>query len=783
MKLKLTLLTMFFLGISWAVSAQRYTVHGYVKDAENGEALIGANVIIKGTTTGTVTNVYGFYSLSLPKDEYILVYSYMGFADIERKINLNSDQNITIELGLSTEEIEEVLVAAEAKNHNIMSTRIGVEKMDNKTIEKIPVLMGETDVIKALKLLPGVVSTSEMSSNLSVRGGAYDQNLILLDEANVYNGSHLLGLFSVFNNDAIKSVEMYKGVFPAQYGGRLSSLVDIRMKEGNSKKFRGAGSVGLLTSKLTLEAPVVKDKASVLLSARRTYIDLITGAASKFSSKAAKFPYFFHDYYLKTNYTINDKHRVYASGYFGRDAAKFDMSADNKQETVWGNYTGTLRWNYMISNRLFSNFTLITSNYDYLISVESKYGKDKERSMNLDWDAYIKDYSVKSDFNYFLNPENNVKFGAQATYHDFNVGNVKGNMDTMNFSFSIPKYYSMEYAAYISNIQNISEYFTLEYGLRGTMFQNFGKATVYGIKDYKVVDTTKYKKHETFNTYFGLAPRLTGTFIINDKNSIKAGYARTYQYLHVASNSNSGTPLDVWMPVSPYTKPLIGDQVTAGYFANFFDHKLNFSVEGYYKLMQNQIEFKEFSQPYFNQQVETDFRFGKGRAYGMEVLLKKPEGKFSGWVSYTLAKSERKIKDIQEKDWFPSPYDHRHNLSVVAMYDIFNRLSLSANWVFLSGKPFDAPSARWTYNGQIFPYYNGKNASRYPNYHRLDLGLEFKNKKKGRYESSWTFSVYNLYNRKNANLIYFEPQDDYTTQAYRFSMMQRIYAFSYNFKF
>jgi hypothetical protein len=315
------------------------------------------------------------------------------------------------------------------------------------------------------------------------------------------------------------------------------------------------------------------------------------------------------------------------------------------------------------------------------------------------------------------------------------------------------------------------------------MFQNIGAASVYKIEDYEITDTSNYKRNEIYKTYFGLEPRLSGSYILNQKNSVKAGYARTVQYLHVASNSNSGTPLDVWMPVTPYTKPQIADQVSVGYFSNLFEHKLNFSVETYYKTMQNQIEFREFSTPYFNPQIETDFRFGKGRAYGVEFMLKKPEGKFSGWVSYTLAKSERKTQDIQEKDWYPSSQDHRHNISVVGMYDMFERLSLSANWVFLSGQPFDAPSARWVYNGQIFPYYSGKNASRYPNYHRLDLGLEFKNKKKGRYESSWTVSVYNVYNQKNANLIYFQPENDNTTQAYRFSMMQRIYSFSYNFKF
>jgi hypothetical protein len=660
---------------------------------------------------------------------------------------------------------------------------MSVDKIDSKTIDKIPVLLGEADVIKALKMLPGVVSTSEMSSNLSVRGGAYDQNMIILDEANVYNASHLLGLFSVFNNDAVKNVEMYKGVFPAQYGGRLSSVIDVRLREGNAKQFTGVGSIGLLTSKLTLEAPIVKDKGSVLVSVRRTYLDLITKGLHKMNDKVGVVPYYFHDYYLKANYTLNDKHRIYASGYFGRDVSSFNLSDDNKQSIAWGNYTGTIRWNYMISKRLFANFTAITSNYDYLLESESKYGVDKEKSQKLSWDAFLKDYTLKSDFNYFLNPANNIKFGTQATYHDFNVGNIEGNIDTMFFKFRIPKYYSLEYAVYISNSQKINDQIMLEYGLRCSMFQNIGSATQYTLENYEVADTITHKKNDVFNTYFGLEPRFASTFIINPQNSIKAGYARTTQYLHVASNSNSGTPLDMWMPATPYVKPQYADQVTVGYFTNIFPNTLAISVESYYKKMNNQIEFKEFSQPYFNPQIESDFRFGQGRSYGLELMVKKPEGRFSGWASYTLAKSERKTKDIQEKDWYPSPYDHRHNISLVGMFDVTKRISLSANWVYLSGHPFNAPSARWVYGNNTYPYYNGKNESRYPNYHRLDLGVEIKTKKNGRYESSWSLSVYNLYNRKNANLVYFTPEKNNTTQAYQFSMLQRIYSFSYNFKF
>ena len=768
--------------ITSAVYGQQHTIHGYVKDQSNGEALIGATILLKNSHTGTVTNLYGFYSLSLKTGEYTLVYSYVGYTDVEKTLSLNKDINLVIELAPTTESIQEVVVTAEAKNQNIVSTDMGVEKLSSKTIEKIPVIFGEADVIKALKLMPGVVSTSEMSSNLSVRGGARDQNMILLDEASVYNASHLLGLFSVFNNDAIKTVEMYKGMIPSNYGGRISSVIDIRMKEGNMKKFSGIGSVGLLTSKLTLQAPIVKDKGSVLISGRRTYLDLLTKGLNKANNNVAEVPYYFYDFNIKGNYTLNEKHRVYLSGYFGRDVARYELSEDNIQNTLWGNYTGTLRWNYMINNRLFANVTFLVSNYNYLIESKSTYGKEK-KTQSFRWDAFLKDYSAKIDFSYYLNNNNSLKFGISSVYHDFNVGKVKGNIDTIKYDFQIPKYHSLEHAAYIGNVHKLTPKFTMEYGLRLSASQNIGKGTVYKTEDYEVTDTFEYKKNEIFNTYSGFEPRFSATYIINPKNSVKFGYSRTIQYIHIASNSNSGTPLDVWMPVSPNVKPQYADQVAAGFFRNFFDNKLETSVELYYKHMNNQIEFREFSNPYFNPQIEADFRFGVGRAYGAEFMVRKTEGKFTGWISYTLARSERKINDIQEKDWYPSPYDHRHNVSVVGMYDITPRLSVSANWVYLTGKPFDAPSARYEYGNLVLPYYVGKNASRYPDYHRLDFGLEWKNKPIKKFKSSWTFSVYNAYNRRNANMIYFEVDNTNNAQAFKYSLLQRIYSVSFNFNF
>jgi len=769
------------------LQAQKITLNGYVKDVENGEALIGANIVVKGTSTGAITNTYGYYSLSLKPGPYTIVYSYVGFSETEKKVNLQADQTHSIELTPSAEMLNEVVVKSEMKNNNIVSSKMGIEKLDSKTINKIPVLFGEADVIKTIKLLPGVVSTGELSSNISIRGGGRDQNMLLLDEATVYNNSHLLGLFSVFNNDAIKNVQLYKGIIPAQYGGRLASLIDVRMKEGNTKKFTGVGSIGLLTSRLTVEAPIVKDKGAILISGRRTYMDLFTRAMHKMSPERApnEIPLYFYDLNAKANYIINENNRLYLSGYFGRDVFNSSVGDDASMSTDWGNYTGTLRWNHIVNRKLFVNTSLIASKYDY--SLDSKLTlRDDEDEVHIEtsWIAWLKDYTLKSDFGYFLNPRNTIKFGISGTYHDFNVGDVSSLVDTSHYKFQIPKYYCYEWSAYLSNEQTF-EKFSLEYGLRASLFQNVGKAKYYTLEDYEVADTLTASGGKVYNQYWGLEPRFSVSYIINSSNSVKFGYARTNQYIQVASNSESGTPIDTWMPSSKNIKPQISDQVSLGYFMNLNENSIETSVEIYYKYMQNQIEFKEFAQTYLNEFIEEELRFGVGRAYGVEFMIKKQSGKLNGWVSYTYSRSERKIKDIQETGWYRSPYDVPHNLSVVANYDITKRLSLSGNFVLTSGKPFNAPTGRFEYGDEIGIYYGEKNSSRYPMYHRLDLGLEWKNKPHKRYNSSWTLSVYNVYNRKNATIIYFKNVKDnqYMTAAYRVSLLPIIPTIAYNFNF
>lgn len=778
------ILSLILLIITQNINSQPYTIHGYLRDRSNGEALIGANVYIKGTTKGVFSNAYGFYSFTLPAGKYTFIYSYIGYDDIEKDITLTGDIVMNIELQPHPKTIEEVVITAKGKNENITSSKMSTQKLDGTTIEKVPVLFGEADVIKTLKLLPGVVGTSEVGSNISVRGGARDQNMLLLDEATVYNASHLLGLFSVFNNDAIKSVELYKGIMPAQYGGRISSLIDIRMKEGNMKEFAGAGSVGLLTSRLTLETPIIKDKASLLVSGRRTYIDLLMkGLNALAPGQIPDIPVHFYDFNAKSNLIINDNNRLYLSGYFGRDVYKFEVGKNGRMSNSWGNYTGTMRWNHVFSKRLFSNFTFLASNYDYNIEVKNTYSKE-EKTIAFDWLAYLNDYSMKADFGYFLNPENTFRFGVVSTYHKFNVGEVSVQNDTFRYSFQIPKYNCIEWAGYISNEQKIGN-LTLDYGLRGTILQNIGEGKVYELEDYSIVDTLHYGKGETYNVYWGLEPRISLSYTIDERHSVKLGYAHTMQYVHVASNSEAGNPLEVWMPVGPNVKPQFADQVSIGYFRNFLDNVVRTSIETYYKYMQNQIEFKEFSEPYLNEFIDEEFRFGVGRAYGLELMIEKPEGRLSGWISYTLSRSERKIKDIQEKGWYLSPFDITHNTAIVGMYDATRRLSISANWIYLTGRPFSAPVARWEYGDMILPFYGGRNKSRYPSTHRLDLSVVLKNKPKKRYTSSWTFAVYNFYNQRNPNVIYFDNEEDthYNTQAYKISLLPRIISVSYNFNF
>ncbi len=769
---------------------QKVTISGHVKDKNNGEVLIGANIYEKGTSFGSSTNAYGFYSLTISSGKHTLIYSYMGYQVRKIKLNLTQDTTINMELAPRTKEIKEVVVSARKDNENVVSTDVSMEKLNSRTIKEIPVLMGEADMIKSLQLTPGVKSVGSMSSGMSIRGGARDQNLLLLDEAPVYNASHLSGLFSVFNNDAIKNVKLYKANIPARYGGRLSSLLDIRMNDGNSKKISGTGGIGLISSSLTVEGPIVKDKGSFIVSGRRTYMDVIVDLVRDVSKneEIQRFPVHFYDLNTKMNYEINENNRIFASGYFGRDVFAYSLGNGSSSNFDWGNYTTTLRWNHVFNQKLFSNFTFVASNYDYLLKNEFSIGEQDKKTFSFTYDAFVKDYSMKMDFNYYLNESNTIHFGGQSIFHDFNTGIVEGRQDTMEFQHKLPQIQSVESAIYLSNEQEINQDLKLKYGLRYSVLQNIGKATVNVVDDnYNVTGEKHYKAGEVYNTYHGLEPRVAMTYVFSEKHSVKASYSRTRQYMFVASNSRSGNPLDIWMSANPNIEPQYGDQYSSGYYRNFLDNKIETSLDIYYKTMRNQVAFKAFAEPQFNPDIEEDLRFGKGRAYGLELMLRKPDGRLNGWISYSYSRSERKITDIQEDDWFPSPYDRPHDLSIVAMYDISERVSFSANWTYKTGRPLNAPAARYEYGNLVLPYYPGRNQDRMPDYHRLDLSVTIAGEQKPskKFHGEWVISVYNAYARKNADALFFEQEnfDSYKTQATRVSYFTIFPSVSYKFKF
>ncbi len=770
---------LFLLGILLMASqlvAQKFTISGKVKDAANGEELIGATIFIKGLKTGTITNEYGYFSLSLDEGDYELEIDYLGFEAINQQLVLDKDYYFAFELTESSSELQEVEVTGERIDRNVKSNEMSNVKLQAKTIKKIPAFMGEVDLVKVIQLLPGVQSTSEGSSGFSVRGGSPDQNLILLDEATVYNASHLMGFFSVFNNDAIKDVKIYKGDIPAAHGGRLSSLLDVRMRDGNSKKIAVTGGIGSISSRLTIEGPIVKDKTTFLVSGRRTYADLFLRLSSNEDLKNNILN--FYDLNAKVNHTFNKKNRLYLSFYMGQD--KF---ANDFAKLYFGNRTTTMRWNHLFSDKLFFNFTFTNSVYNYNL------GTPEGNPNAFDWKSKMTDYGVRGDFTYFLNPQNTVKFGLEGTYHIFEPGSAKGLGEEALFTeFVQPKNYALDYAVYVSNEQKIGEKVQLKYGLRFSIFQNIGPGTIYNFDgNYDKIDSTVYPKGEVFNTYMGLEPRFGISYLLNDNSSIKANYSRTRQYMQLAQNSTAGTPLDIWFPASPNVKPQIADQVALGYFRNFNDNAIETSVEVYYKTMQNAIDFKDFAQVLLNEQLEGELRFGKAWSYGIEFLVRKNVGKFTGWVSYTYSKTERQFKGINKGNVYPAPYDKPHDVSIVMSYALNERLDLSANWVYATGQPATFPTGRAHYGNTIVPIYSDRNAYRMRDYHRLDISATWKKKQKEGSKFDWdiNLSIYNAYARHNTWSINFiqdenDPNVTYAEQTYLFSIIPAV---TFNFKF
>ncbi len=771
MKIKLTLVLL--VQCLFSLAQTKYTVSGIVKDKKSGESIIGAIVRVNELkTTGTATNEYGFYSLTLPAGTYTLTLESIGYKSETQQAVLDKDLKLNFLAEENTQELQAIEVSSTRSDAHVREAQAGVEKIDIKEINKIPVLMGERDLIKSMQLMPGIKSGGDGNAGFYVRGGGLDQNLILLDDAPVYNASHLLGFFSTFNSDAIKDATIYKGGMPAQYGGRLASVLDIKMNEGDNQQYHASGGIGIISSKLNIEGPIQKDRSSFLLSGRRTYADMLLRATgdSRFTDNSL----YFYDLNGKANYIISEKDKIYLSGYFGRDKLGFkDLFGFD-----WGNSTGTLRWNHLIKSKWFSNTSLIFNNYSYKINVNFGGNDISIRSM-------IRDWNFKEELQYFPNPRNSIKIGLNTIYHHIIPGELKAS-EASGLKFDQPdKRYSWENAVYVSNTWKATEKLNIIYGLRLSSFTVLGGGDFYTLNDAKqIVDTTTYKPGDFIKTYFNPEPRLSASYQVSKTASIKASYARTVQNLHMISNSTTASPTDKWIPNSNIVKPELSDQVSLGYFRNFYDNRYEFSVEGYYKDMQNQIDYKDGADVTKNV-VETELVFGKGRAYGLEFFLKKKTGRFTGWIGYTLSRTEKLIDQINADKWYPAKQDRKHDISVVAIYELTKKWSVSAAFVYYTGNAVTFPSGKYMVDDQVVFYYTERNGYRMPAYHRLDIGATYKLKERKRFSSELAFSIYNVYARENAYIINFQQNadDPSKTEAVQVALFKLVPSISYNFKF
>ncbi len=754
----------------------KYTISGYVKDVKSGEQLIGATLVIKEIpATGANANAYGFYSITLPEGKYTLSAQFTGYQAKAEVIELNKSIKLDFALSDAETQLNEVVVTDEKKDQNITQTQMGMDKLDIQQIKNIPVFFGEKDVLKTLQLLPGVKSAGDGSSGFYVRGGNASQNLILLDEATVYNASHLLGFFSVFNSDAIKDVTLYKGTQPADFGGRLSSVLDIKMKDGNDQKFHVSGGLGIIASRLAIEGPIKKGRGSFLIAARRTYADFLLRTFTN-NPMLKHVDLYFYDINLKANYRLNDKNRVYLSGYFGKDDLGFGNYGLN-----YGNATATARLNHLFSDKMFSNTSLIFTNYDY--KVTTSFGAN-----SLDIISRIQDYGLKQDFQYFLNAKNKIKFGLSSIYHKLIPGSITASSNSPLSKRGVPNKYAWENAIYISHDVRLNDKFSFEYGARLSSFSLFGPGTFYTYNALdSITDSAKYTPSQIVKTYFNLQPRAAFNYILNAKSSIKGNYARNAQYMHLLQNTTSGNPTDLWIPSSNNVKPELCDQVSIGYFRNFLNNMFETSIETYYKQMQNQIDYINGAQLTLNANVESQLLYGIGRAYGVELFIKKKYGRFNGWVGYTLSRTERKINGINNDTWYPATQDITHYVSAVGIFEINKKWTASAVFIYYTGNAVTFPSAKYYIKstGQVVFDYTERNGYRMPAYNRLDIGFTYQAKKTEKFESSWNFSCYNAYGRENPYSITFQvnPNNPQQTQAVLTYLFRWVPSVTYNFKF
>ncbi len=770
---RLLFFSFFLLNGTFLFAQTKHTISGTISDTSSGEGMIGVRIKIKELSgIGTVTNEYGFYSLTLAEGVYTFEFSAIGFEMKSQVFDLKENVKFNLELAAPTKEISEVVVTTKRKDENVRSAQTGVETLDIRQLSKVPVIFGEKDIIKTMQLTPGIKSGGDGSSGFYVRGGSSDQNLILLDEAPVYNASHLLGFFSTFNSDAIKTATIYKGTQPAQYGGRLASVLDIRMNEGNNKKYRISGGLGLISSKLNIEGPLKKDKSSFLISARRTYVDMFLKLSNKENLKSSTL--YFYDVNAKINYKLTKKDRLYLSGYFGRD--KLGVSGFGLK---WGNVTGTARWNHIINDKLFSNTSFIASNYIYNIGIKSN-------NVDISINSTLQDYNLKQEFQYFPNSRNKIKFGVNAIHHSIIPGQIEASEGSGANTLKQKPKLSLENAVYLSNDWIATEKLNVNYGIRATSFSLLGNGGDFYTytNDGLLATSNNYAQNSLIKTYYNFEPRVTASFMYSKSASIKGGYTRNIQNVHLISNTTGDNPTDIWIPSSQNIKPEISDQTSIGWFKNFSDNKYEMSFETYYKSMQNQIDYRDGANTQANDLLEGELLFGKGKAYGLETYIKKTSGKFTGWVSYTLAKVQKQIDGINNNNWYSAKQDRRHDLSVVGIYDISKKLTVSATFVYYTGSAITLPSGKYYVNNQVQWQYTERNGGRMPAYHRMDIALTWYRKQTEKYESSWNFSIFNLYGHENAYSITFRESADHTkTEAVQTSLFKMIPSITYNFKF
>ncbi|MCS7027626.1 MAG: TonB-dependent receptor [Bacteroidia bacterium] len=766
----------------WYISfaQEKFTVSGKIKDASTGEVLIGVTVMDKNSQEGLTSNEYGFYSIRLSKGKHTLVFRLIGYQTIEKEVDVQS--NLTLNIDLAQEDIttNEVVVTDVKGDENVKSTEMSNIRLDISQVKTMPALLGEVDIIKILQFLPGVQSAGEGLSGFFVRGGNFDQNLVLLDEAVVFNASHLLGFFSVFNSDAVKDMTLIKGGMPAQYGGRLSSVVDIKMNEGNNKKFGVKGGIGLLSSRATVEGPLKKEKGSFIVSARRSYADVFLKFARNRNLRDNQL--YFYDANLKANYEFSQKDRLFLSGYFGRDIFNFTQLFSQ----FWGNSTATLRWNHIYNGKLFSNVSLIYSDFFYGFGSQFTGEEFKYRSG-------IRNLNLKVDYDYFLNNQHKVKFGVHGIYYTFLNGEIESEPGSFLNDYKLRPSYAREIGIYINDEFTITNRLSVQYGVRYSGFDIIGPSQVFVFPDKsyeRPTDTIEYARGRSIKYYGGFEPRASMCYILNEKSSIKASYARTRQYIHLASNATASLPTDIWLPSTKYITPQIADQYAAGYFRNFLDNEIETSVEIYYKDMQNQVDFKDNSNTFLNPYIEQEVYQGRGWSYGVELFVRKNTGKLTGWISYTWSKTERRfdrpLQVINNGRVYPAKNDRRHNISIVCNYEINKRWLASAIFTYYTGNAVTLPSGKYYLEGNAIALISERNGYRMPDYHRLDLSVTWKpQKQKEKWYYDFNFGLFNAYGRKNvfAYNFYEDKNDPGTIKAEKIYLFTWVPSITWNFNF